>query len=78
MKYIKETSKILKEKYDGDIPNTAELLCTLPGVGPKMAYLCMKCAWGVVSGIGKFESALNEVLTHSLYNQNLNLLFFQA
>ncbi|XP_065210493.1 endonuclease III-like protein 1 [Planococcus citri] len=51
-KYIKDTSKILKEKYNGDIPNTAELLCTLPGVGPKMAYLCMKSAWGIVSGIG--------------------------
>ena len=25
---------------------------TLPGVGPKMAYLCMSAAWGVTEGIG--------------------------
>ncbi|KAL0279385.1 UNVERIFIED_CONTAM: hypothetical protein PYX00_000960 [Menopon gallinae] len=52
VKYIKDTCKILREKYNDDIPDTVELLCTLPGVGPKMAHLCMKTAWGVVSGIG--------------------------
>ena len=25
---------------------------TLPGVGPKMAYLCMSAAWGLTEGIG--------------------------
>ncbi len=53
VKHIKETSKILKEQYNGDIPNTVELLCKLPGVGPKMAHLCMQVAWGITSGIGK-------------------------
>lgn len=52
MKHIKETSKILKEQYNGDIPNTVELLCKLPGVGPKMAHICMKVAWDITSGIG--------------------------
>ena len=27
-------------------------LCQLPGVGPKMAYLAMQCAWGRQEGIG--------------------------
>lgn len=58
VKHIKETSKILKEQYDGDIPNTVQLLCELPGVGPKMAHLCMKSAWGIISGIGKFFQRL--------------------
>ncbi|KAJ3090390.1 DNA N-glycosylase and apurinic/apyrimidinic (AP) lyase [Quaeritorhiza haematococci] len=44
-KYLKDTAKILKEKYDGDIPPTVEALQELPGIGPKMAYLCMQCAW---------------------------------
>eukprot|EP01103_Thecamoeba_quadrilineata_P015687 TRINITY_DN5030_c0_g1_i1.p1 TRINITY_DN5030_c0_g1~~TRINITY_DN5030_c0_g1_i1.p1 ORF type:complete len:311 (+),score=53.95 TRINITY_DN5030_c0_g1_i1:57-989(+) len=51
-KYLKLTSKILLDKYDGDIPPTYEDLLKLPGVGPKMAQLTMQCAWGVTVGIG--------------------------
>lgn len=50
--YIKRTSQILKDSYDGDIPNSVDLLCQLPGVGPKMAHLAMKSAWHTVTGIG--------------------------
>ncbi|XP_031846226.1 nth-like DNA glycosylase 1 [Nomia melanderi] len=50
--YIKKTSKILIDKYECDIPNTLKELCDLPGVGPKMAHICMQIAWGQVSGIG--------------------------
>jgi endonuclease-3 len=51
-KYIKATARIIKDEYNGDIPNTVEGLMRLPGVGPKMAYLCMSAAWGVDLGIG--------------------------
>ncbi|KAL8587456.1 Endonuclease III-like protein 1 [Nucella lapillus] len=50
--YIKRTSQILREEYDEDIPATVEMLCRLPGVGPKMAHLAMKSAWGTITGIG--------------------------
>ena len=50
--YIKKTSAILINKYDSDIPRTLKELCELPGVGPKMAHICMQIAWGEVSGIG--------------------------
>jgi endonuclease-3 len=40
------------EQYDGDIPNTLDGLKDLPGVGPKMAFLAMQCAWDVNVGIG--------------------------
>ncbi|XP_070579877.1 endonuclease III-like protein 1 [Ptychodera flava] len=50
--YIKRTSQILHDKYDDDIPDTVKGLCDLPGVGPKMAYLCMNIAWDKLSGIG--------------------------
>ncbi|XP_032675221.1 endonuclease III-like protein 1 [Odontomachus brunneus] len=50
--YIKRTSVILLDKYNGDIPKTIKELCDLPGVGPKMAHICMQIAWGEVSGIG--------------------------
>ncbi|ELU08655.1 hypothetical protein CAPTEDRAFT_25579, partial [Capitella teleta] len=52
VEYIKKTSKILKSDFSMDIPNTVEGLCSLPGVGPKMAHLVMKSAWGEISGIG--------------------------
>lgn len=51
-KYIKATAIILRDKFKSDIPETVEGLMSLPGVGPKMAYLCMSAAWGKVEGIG--------------------------
>lgn len=54
VKYIKRTTEMLKSDFSGDIPNTIEGLCKLPGVGPKMAHICMKVAWDTVTGIGTF------------------------
>jgi endonuclease-3 len=51
-KYIKAAALILRDEYNGDIPSTPEGLMSLPGVGPKMAYLCMSAAWGKHEGIG--------------------------
>ena len=51
-KHIKMTSAILLEEYGGDIPPDIPGLMKLPGVGPKMAHICMHAAWKVTSGIG--------------------------
>ncbi|KAK3722499.1 alpha,alpha-trehalase nth1 [Vermiconidia calcicola] len=51
-KFIKSVATILSDQYAGDIPDTIEGLISLPGVGPKMAYLCMSAAWGRDEGIG--------------------------
>ncbi|KAJ5334773.1 hypothetical protein N7452_007176 [Penicillium brevicompactum] len=51
-KYIKATALILRDQYEGDIPSTPEGLMALPGVGPKMAYLCLSAAWDKHLGIG--------------------------
>jgi endonuclease III len=52
-KYIKETVEILIAKYDSDLPRTAaEMIQDLPGVGPKMAFICEGAAWKTFSGIG--------------------------
>ncbi|UKZ92006.1 uncharacterized protein TrAFT101_006974 [Trichoderma asperellum] len=51
-KYIKQTAEILRDKWNGDIPDTITGLTSLPGVGPKMAYLCMSVAWNRTEGIG--------------------------
>ncbi|KAL2002253.1 hypothetical protein VTN02DRAFT_334 [Thermoascus thermophilus] len=51
-KYIKAAAVILRDQYHSDIPSSAEELMKLPGVGPKMAYLCMSAAWGKHEGIG--------------------------
>lgn len=51
-KYIKAAALILRDRFDGDIPDTIEGLTSLPGVGPKMGYLCLSAAWGRTEGIG--------------------------
>jgi len=56
VKYIKQTSAILQQRYDGDIPASVAELVALPGVGPKMAHLAMAVAWGTVSGIGEWSA----------------------
>jgi endonuclease-3 len=51
-KNIKRTAEILRDEFGGDIPDSIAGLVSLPGVGPKMAYLCMSVAWGRDEGIG--------------------------
>ncbi|RAK75389.1 endonuclease III domain-containing protein [Aspergillus fijiensis CBS 313.89] len=51
-KYIKAAALIIRDQYDSDIPSTPTELMSLPGVGPKMAFLCMSAAWGKHEGIG--------------------------
>ena len=51
--YIKKTCEILARDYEGDIPPTLKEMCQLPGVGPKMAHLCMDIGWGKLTGIGE-------------------------
>lgn len=50
--YIKQATQICHDQYNGDIPSTIEGLVALPGVGPKMAHICMNVAWDKLSGIG--------------------------
>ncbi|CAD6188629.1 unnamed protein product [Caenorhabditis auriculariae] len=49
--YIQKTAAVLNEKYDGDVPDSVEGLCGLPGVGPKMAHLVLQIAWQKNEGI---------------------------
>ncbi|EDW63697.2 uncharacterized protein Dvir_GJ16118, isoform A [Drosophila virilis] len=51
-KYLKQTSQILVDKYNEDIPDNIQELLKLPGVGPKMAHICMATAWNKITGIG--------------------------
>ncbi|KAI1764116.1 DNA glycosylase [Hypoxylon sp. FL1150] len=51
-KYLQQAAAILRDRWDGDIPDTYEGLMALPGVGPKMAHLCLSAAWDRTEGIG--------------------------
>ncbi|KAK2593989.1 alpha,alpha-trehalase nth1 [Conoideocrella luteorostrata] len=51
-KYIKQAAIILRDQFNDDIPDTISGLTSLPGVGPKMAYLCLSAAWDRTEGIG--------------------------
>ncbi|GJJ76916.1 endonuclease III [Entomortierella parvispora] len=50
--FMKQVAEICRRDYNGDIPDTPEGLIALPGVGPKMAYLTLQCAWNKNLGIG--------------------------
>ncbi|PHH59971.1 hypothetical protein CDD81_2330 [Ophiocordyceps australis] len=51
-KYLKQTAVLLRDTWKGDVPDTIEGLTSLPGVGPKMAFLCLSAAWHRCEGIG--------------------------
>lgn len=50
-KNIKETSKIILEKYDGQVPKTIDDLISLPGVGKKTANVIMLEAFNMPQGV---------------------------
>jgi len=53
--YIQEAARSLLSQQGearGDVPKTLEGLCELKGVGPKMAFLTLQCAWDINAGIG--------------------------
>lgn len=50
-KNIKNTCKILLEKYDGKVPNAMEALTSLPGIGRKTANTILINAFNIVEGI---------------------------
>ena len=51
-KNIIRVAQICIDKYDGDIPDNIDDLVSLPGIGPKMGYLALQCAWQKNEGIG--------------------------
>ncbi|MEK7070637.1 MAG: endonuclease III [Patescibacteria group bacterium] len=50
-KNILATAKIVKEKFNGKVPNTMDDLLSLPGVARKTANIVLGNAYGVVEGI---------------------------
>ncbi|PCH38540.1 DNA glycosylase [Wolfiporia cocos MD-104 SS10] len=50
--YIKQTAQRLHDEFNSDVPKTVDELCSLPGVGPKMAFLTLHVAWKINAGIG--------------------------
>ena len=50
-KFIKQTAQMLVDNFQSDVPTDIPGLLSLPGVGPKMAYLTLQKAWGRMAGI---------------------------
>ena len=50
-KNVKETCRILVEKYNGKVPKTMDKLTSLPGIGRKTANTILINAYGIVEGI---------------------------
>ena len=49
--YIKSAAHLIYNDFEGDVPRDLNDLCSIPGVGPKMAYL-MLAAMDINLGIG--------------------------
>ena len=45
--YVKKAAEKLRDDFGSDVPKTVDELCSLPGVGPKMAFLCLQSAWNM-------------------------------
>ncbi|RKX59926.1 MAG: endonuclease III [Thermodesulfobacteriota bacterium] len=50
-KNIKAASRIIVERFKGEIPRTMEEMVTIPGVGRKTANIVLYNAYGVIAGI---------------------------
>jgi endonuclease-3 len=46
-RYIKQAAQQLRDDFASDVPKTVDELCSLPGVGPKMAFLALQVAWNL-------------------------------
>ena len=46
-RYVKKAALRLRDDFDSDVPKTVDELCSLPGVGPKMAFLTLQVAWNL-------------------------------
>lgn len=79
VRYIKQAAQRILDEFGGEIPDTLEGLCSLPGIGPKMAflalqvYLCVQFLlfyfnWGLFRwlGIGQSFSFFQEMERYSI------------
>jgi len=58
LRYLKGAAIRLRDDFNSDVPDTVDELCTLPGVGPKMAFLALQIAW---------DKRVNLVLNHDVF-----------
>ncbi len=49
--HILATAKVIKEKYNGELPKTMRKMVELPGVGRKTANVVLGNAFGIIDGI---------------------------
>jgi len=65
---LKETAKIIVEKYSGNVPTDFEVLISLPGIGPATAGDILAFAWNIPSVI--IETNIRTVFIHFFFKDN--------
>ena len=48
---LREAAKIVISRFNGELPKTAEELCSLPGIGKSTAGAILSCAYGIAAPI---------------------------
>lgn len=47
-RYVQQSAIMLRDHFEGDVPQNVDDLCKLPGVGPKVAFLTLQNAWDML------------------------------
>ena len=69
-KNILASAKIVKEKYDGEVPDSMGELLDLPGVARKTANVVLGNAFGIVEGVAVDTHVRRLSKLHGLTNEN--------
>jgi endonuclease III len=70
-RYLKQTAQKLHDDFDSDVPKTVDDLYSLPGVGPKMAFLALQIAWNLLAELlvntfaDQLTSLISEILAYA-------------
>ncbi|KAI3615919.1 dna-(apurinic or apyrimidinic site) lyase [Moniliophthora roreri] len=64
--YLKQAAVRLRDEFDSDVPKTVDELCSLPGVGPKMAFLALQVAWNLLNLQSWLPTEFHPEINHML------------
>ena len=68
-RYIKRSAELIQEDFQSRVPNTFHELCSLPGVGPKMAMIIMDVAFEQCLGVS-IDTHLHRILGQLGWTRN--------
>ena len=72
-RYIRQAAQRLRDDFNSDVPKTVDELCSLPGVGPKMAFLCLHAAWDMSVSHGLYWLGWSLIILCIVSDRNVGI-----